>query len=47
MCTEGAFEIQYQNIVYRYKEGDTILIPANMNDYQLSGKASLLEIYIS
>jgi mannose-6-phosphate isomerase len=47
MCIEGAFEIQYKNIVYRYKEGDTILIPANMNDYQLSGKASLLEIYIS
>jgi mannose-6-phosphate isomerase len=47
MCTEGAFEIQYKDTEYQYKEGDTVLIPANMHDYQIYGKASLLEIYIS
>ena len=47
MCTEGAFEIRYNNLVYNYKKGDTILIPANMHSYQISGNASLLEIYIS
>ena len=47
MCTEGAFEIQYNNETLRYKKGDTILIPALLNQYQIKGNASILEIYIS
>ncbi len=46
MCVEGAFELIHNKVHYFYKKGDTILIPAKMNDYELSGKASLLEIYI-
>lgn len=47
MCTEGAFEIQHNNETLRYKKGDTILIPALLNQYQIKGNASILEIYIS
>lgn len=47
MCIEGAFEIQQEGVISKYIKGDTILIPAAMRSYALSGKASLLEIYIS
>ena len=47
MCTEGAFELEYNNSKIQYKKGDTVLIPAAMNTFILSGKASILEIYIS
>lgn len=46
MCVDGSFEINHENIVYKYKKGDTVLIPAAMNVYELSGTASVLEIYI-
>ncbi len=46
MCVDGDFEILYNNEEFRYKKGDTILIPAQMNHFELSGKASLLEIYV-
>ena len=47
MCIEGTFEIEYNNLKTQYKKGDTVLIPAAMNAFILSGKASILEIYIS
>ncbi|MES2543983.1 MAG: type I phosphomannose isomerase catalytic subunit [Bacteroidota bacterium] len=47
MCMEGNFELLYNQTKIHYKKGDTILIPAVMNKYILSGNASLLEIYIS
>ena len=47
MCTEGTFELEYNNSKIQYKKGDTVLIPAVMNAFILSGKASILEIYIS
>ena len=47
MCTEGAFEMEYSSSKTQYKKGDTVLIPAAMNAFILSGKASILEIYIS
>jgi mannose-6-phosphate isomerase len=47
MCIEGAFEIEYNKDIYQYKKGDTVLIPAAMDYYLISGKASILEIYIS
>ena len=46
MCIDGDFELIHNNVLYFYKKGDTILIPAQMKDFELSGKASLLEIYI-
>lgn len=47
MCVEGSFELDYDGVNYSYKKGDTILIPAAMKSYNLKGKASILEIYIS
>ncbi|WP_347052847.1 type I phosphomannose isomerase catalytic subunit [Flavobacterium olei] len=47
MCIEGSFEIAYNDFKQTYKQGDTILVPAAINAFVLSGKASILEIYIS
>ena len=47
MCVEGSFELKLNEDVYKYKVGDTILIPAFIGSFEISGKASLLEIYIS
>lgn len=47
MCIEGDFEIQHKGVQFKYKKGNTILIPAAMEDYFLVGRASILEIYIS
>ena len=47
MCVDGAFELLYNNEKYNYKTGDTILIPAEMLDFEINGNASVLEIYIS
>jgi mannose-6-phosphate isomerase len=46
MCINGNFEIEYNSQRKSYKKGDTILIPAILNNYKLIGNASLLEIYI-
>lgn len=46
MCVEGDFKLEYNEVVYQYKKGDTLLIPAIMTNYTLIGQASLLEIYI-
>lgn len=47
MCVDGHFELEYDGQTYAYITGDTVLIPAEMSNYELSGTASLLEIYIS
>jgi mannose-6-phosphate isomerase len=47
MCIEGSFEMEHNKVKYNYKKGDTVLIPAAINEFVLSGKASILEIYIS
>ncbi|MCI9843924.1 type I phosphomannose isomerase catalytic subunit [Flavobacterium pectinovorum] len=47
MCIEGSFEIIYDTFKQSYKKGDTILVPAEVNVFVLSGNASILEIYIS
>jgi mannose-6-phosphate isomerase len=47
MCVSGGFTITCDAIVYQYTIGDTVLIPAAVQSYVLSGKASILEIYIS
>ena len=47
MCVEGYFEIEYYNEKYTYEKGATVLIPAGMNMFKISGNASILEIYIS
>lgn len=47
MCIEGSFEIEYDGFKQSYRKGDTILVPAEINAFILTGKASILEIYIS
>ncbi|WP_136153085.1 type I phosphomannose isomerase catalytic subunit [Flavobacterium sangjuense] len=47
MCVDGDFQLTGDGESYAYKKGDTVLIPAALTDFQLSGKASILEIYIS
>lgn len=47
MCVDGSFELVYENEKYQYKIGDTILIPAKMINFKISGKSELLEISIS
>lgn len=47
MCTDGDFQIEYNQVQYQYSKGDTLLIPATLTDFVLIGSATLLEIYIS
>lgn len=47
MCVDGDFQLTVDGESYTYQKGDTVLIPASLTDFQLSGKASILEIYIS
>jgi mannose-6-phosphate isomerase len=46
MCVDGTFELNYDSENYKYQKGNTVLIPAAMNEFEISGKASVLEIYI-
>jgi mannose-6-phosphate isomerase len=46
MCVDGSFELTLDSKNYNYKTGDTILIPAGIDDYAIKGNASILEIYI-
>jgi len=47
MCVEGSFAIKYNDEVFDYKLGETILLPAALDIFELKGKGKLLEIYIS
>jgi mannose-6-phosphate isomerase len=47
MCVDGGFQLDVNGETYTYKKGDTILLPAALTNFELSGKASILEIYIS
>ena len=47
MCVDDQFELSFEGKTYSYQKGDTVLIPASLTDFQLNGKASILEIYIS
>ena len=47
MCVEGDFELESEGAKFNYIKGDTVLIPAALKTFELSGKASILEIFIS
>lgn len=47
MCTDGEFDLVYDNHKFSFQKGETILLPAIITNYNLIGKASILEIYIS
>lgn len=46
MCTEGRFVLVTSNSKSEFKKGDTVLIPAIIEDFQIIGETSLLEITI-
>lgn len=46
MCMEGNFELEVNGEKASYKKGDTVLIPAVLDNFALAGEAVLLEIYI-
>lgn len=46
MCTEGCFKMEINKLEYNFTKGETVLLPAVISDYQLSGKATLLEIHL-
>jgi mannose-6-phosphate isomerase len=47
MCVDGSFELKFNTEIFYYQKGDTVLIPAALTNFELSGSASILEIYIS
>jgi mannose-6-phosphate isomerase len=47
MCVDGNFALKNDTDTFQYQKGDTVLIPASLSDFQISGEASILEIYIS
>jgi mannose-6-phosphate isomerase len=46
MCVEGSFQLDLEDETYNYVTGDTVLVPAEMGSFSLSGVAKILEIYI-
>jgi mannose-6-phosphate isomerase len=46
MCVDGNFDLSYNSEKYSYQKGDTVLIPALIDEFEISGKASVLEIYL-
>jgi mannose-6-phosphate isomerase len=47
MCVDGSFDLGLEEETYHFQKGDSILLPAILTNFKLTGKASLLEIYIS
>lgn len=47
ICTEGEFTIEAGGEKYNFRKGDTVLVPAILKVFILSGTATLLEICIS
>lgn len=47
MCVAGSFKLIFETETFVYKKGDTILIPAALTQFQLDGKAEILEITIA
>lgn len=46
MCTEGSFVLVAPNLKSEFKKGDTVLIPAILEEFEIIGETSLLEITI-
>ncbi|MGG5506253.1 MULTISPECIES: type I phosphomannose isomerase catalytic subunit [unclassified Myroides] len=46
VCTEGACELQINDLTCGIKQGETVLIPASVKKLVAIGQATLLEIYI-
>ena len=47
MCIGGELTLETEGGTETLKDGDTVLIPAELNDATLTGKGTLLEVYIA
>ena len=47
MCVGGEMTLETENGSETLKDGDTVLVPAEINDVTLRGKGVLLEVYIA
>lgn len=47
ICTEGEYTLAVAGEAHTFKKGDTVLVPAAVKEFALTGNATLLEIYIS
>jgi len=47
ICTEGNYELLYRGDCYQFSQGDTVLIPASLEQLCIRGNACLLEVYIA
>ena len=47
MCIGGEMQLETEGGTETLKDSDTVLIPAELNDVTLTGKGSLLEVYIA
>ncbi|WP_445712293.1 type I phosphomannose isomerase catalytic subunit [Flavobacterium sp.] len=46
MCTEGNFDLFHEKECYSFKMGETVLLPAVIEEIVIKGKATILEISI-
>lgn len=46
VCTEGSFSVRYAEETIGIQQGETILIPATLREYEFQGEAKILEVYI-
>ena len=46
MCIKGSFTVNMPHFQAEFKKGDTLLIPAILDGFEIIGEASVLEITI-
>lgn len=46
VCADGECMFTIEGHAYRYKKGDTILVPASVETIKIEGEATLLEIFV-
>lgn len=46
ICLDGSLELAYDGGVETVKKGETVLVPAELNEITLRGKGKVLEVYI-
>ncbi len=46
ICLDGDLELTYENGTETVRKGETVLIPAELNEITLHGKGKVLEVYI-
>ncbi|SEH53527.1 mannose-6-phosphate isomerase [Paenimyroides aquimaris] len=47
ICTEGSAKLSIDQESFDIKQGETILVPAQLSQFELKGEATLLEVFIN